>query len=178
MGCFQLACTLTNAAEHQQLKYLRMNNVNPSFTTKKERHLNSRKLNYFTYAFNSHDVNAICEMLHPKGMFFGKYTKERVAGVFYSFFFGKEGVQELHSVHINKGWSLSPIPGSEVLEIRCSDGDPFLESEVTKKFGEPQDDAIGEKVFRFCFAFKDDLISRIEYSKHFVGQDDCFKFRN
>lgn len=149
-----------------------MNKINPSITTREERHTNSRTLKYFTFAFTSHDVNSICEMLHPDGVFFGKYTKERAAGIFYAFFFGKEGIHELHSIYINRGWSLSPLPGSEVVEFRCSDGDPFLGLEARKKLGAPQDNPIGEKVLRFCFEFKDDKISRIEFSKRIIEQDE------
>jgi hypothetical protein len=55
--------------------------------------------------------------------------------------------------------------GIEVLSFSPFSGDSFLR----KRFGQPQDDSMGERVFRFCFEFKDELINRVEISRKFIG---------
>lgn len=160
-------------AGNQTLKKQPMrDNFNITQTTKEEQEANSRILKYFVFAFTAYDVKAIEEMLHPDGVFFGKYSKAKAAGKFYSFFFGSAGIHELHNMSINTGLSMFPLPGSEVVEIRCSNNDPYSGPFSRKKFGEKEDSRIGEKVFRFCFEFKDELISRIEISRKYISRDE------
>jgi hypothetical protein len=146
-------------------------NFNITILNSEEQEANSRTLKFFTYAFTAYDVKSIEELLHPKGVFFGKYSRTRAAGIFYTFFFGADGIHELHSMSINRGWSVYPLPGSEVIEIRCSNCDPFSGNSSRKKLGEPEDKQLGEKVFRFCFEFRDEQIYRIEVSRRYVSQD-------
>ena len=164
----RMAYTLPFGAANQINRLSMQNNIYITRTTNEEQKENSRILKYFVYAFTSYNVKAIEEMLHPKGVFFGKYTKSKAAGKFYSIFFGTNGIHEMHDLHINKGLSVFPLPGSEVVEIRCSNQDPFSGSMLHKKFGDKEDAIINEKVFRFCFEFKDELITRIEFSKSFI----------
>ncbi len=80
--------------------------------------------------------------------------------MFYKLFFRENGIHELYNIVVNRGIATDGIPGTEVLEFRCSDSDPH--SQVgNKKFGEPADASINERVFMFCFEFKDDKIYRI-----------------
>lgn len=137
-----------------------------------EQEANSRVLKYFTFAFSAYDMKAIEEFLHPEGIFFGKYSRTKALGYFYSLFFGEGGIQEIHCISVNHGWSVHPLPGSEVLEIRCSNFSPHTGEPIRRKFGEPEVKTAGEKVFRFCFEFKEEKIYRIEFSKRFVEQDD------
>ena len=154
------------------------NNYKTSIFTSEQREDNSRILKYFTYAFTSHSIREIEELLHPDGTFFGKYTRDKAAGIFHSIFFGESGIRELHMIHINRGWSIYPFSGSEVIEFRCSDGDPFEAPKMRKKFGQPQDDKSGEKVYRFCFEFRDELIYRLELPRRFLAQDQDMVERN
>lgn len=155
------------------------NNFNLQLASREEQTANSRILKTFTFAFTSNDIRVIEDLLHPDGVYFGKYTREKALGVFFKYFFGENGIDKLFNVHINKGWSIYPLPGSEVLEFRCADGDPFSGDPFQRKrFGQPQDNSIGERVFRFCFEFKDELISRVEISRKFIGQDDAIKDKN
>ena len=164
----RMAHPLLFGAANQINRLSMQNNFYITRTTNEEQKENYRILKYFVFAFTSYDVKAIEEMLHPKGVFFGKYSKAKAAGKFYSIFFGTNGIHEMHDLHINTGLSVFPLPGSEVVEIRCSNFSPFTGEPISKKFGEPEEKKLGEKVFRFCFEFKDELITRIEFSKSFI----------
>lgn len=137
-----------------------MNEVQISKTTLDEQISNTHFLRYFEFAFSANDVATIREKLHPDGVFFGKYSKEKAAGVFYKLFFGEDGIHELFNVMVNRGIALDGIPGAEVVEFRCSDAEPHSAA-CKKKFGTPADPSINERVFRFCFEFRDDKIFRI-----------------
>lgn len=164
----RMAHPLLFGAANQINRLSMQNNFYITRTTNEEQKENSRILKYFVFAFTSYDVKAIEEMLHPKGVFFGKYSKAKAAGKFYSIFFGTNGIHEMYNLHINTGLSVFPLSGSEVVEFRCSNFSPFTGEPISKKFGEPEEKKLGEKVFRFCFEFKDELISRIEFSKSFI----------
>jgi hypothetical protein len=143
----------------QQSKPATMRNVQITKASIDEQMSNSRFLRYFEFAFVSNDVGTLREKLHANGIFFGKYSKEKTAGIFYKMFFGSKGIHELFNVHVNRGIALDGIPGAEVVEFRFSDVDPH--SPKRREFGDPADKAINERVFRFCFEFRDDLIYRI-----------------
>lgn len=124
----------------------------------------SRLTNYFVHAFNGSNVDAIKDMLHDDGLFLGKYSKSRMLGEFYNMFFGKDHIKYIfHHSRVNRGISLDKLPGAEVVEIRTSN-DEFSKP----KLGEPADPKKEERVFRFCFRFKDDLIYDIQVPKHFI----------
>jgi hypothetical protein len=60
-------------------------------------------------------------MLHKKGLFLGKYSRERMAAEFYNMFFGKDHEKFMfHHARVNRGIALDKIPGAEVVEIRLS----------------------------------------------------------
>jgi hypothetical protein len=154
-----------------------MRDVQITKATQDEQLSNTRFLRYFEYAFTANDVGTIREKLHEDGQFFGKYTKEKAAGVFYKLFFGENGIHELFNVQLNRGVALDGIPGAEVVEFRFSDAEP--NSPITrKKFGEPADHSINERVFRFCFEFKDDLIYRIVIPKKYIELLERLKIEN
>jgi hypothetical protein len=151
-----------------------MNHAQISKATSDEQLSNSRFLRYFEFAFSANDVNTIREKLHKDGVYFGRYSSDKAAGVFYKLFFGENGIHELYNVVVNRGIALDGIPGAEVLEFRCSDSDP--RSQVgNKKFGEPADASINERVFRFCFEFRDDKIFRIVVPTKFILNVVAFK---
>ena len=133
-------------------------------STKDERSQYSRFMNYFVHAFNGSNVDALKGMLHDKGLFLGNYSKERMAAEFYNMFFGKDHEKFMfHHARVNRGIALDKIPGAEVIEIRLS-----TEERSRRKFGEPADPKTAERVFRFCFQFKYDLIYDIQVPKHFI----------
>lgn len=135
---------------------------------------NSRLLNSFLHAFIANDVNAIKGMLHDDGFYFGKYSKSKAAGYFYSLFFNeKSGIHHLFDVNVNRGIALNKIPGSEVIEIRSCH-----KHNHKSKFGSVEDIFIGERVFRFCFLFKDDLIFDIQIPTLFIEKAEELKAFN
>ena len=114
----------------------------------------SRLISCFIHAFNGSNMEALRNMLHEDGIFLGKYSKERMLGEFYNMFFGKDHIKCIfHHVHVNRGVALDKIPGGEVIEIRTS-----TEKRSKSSLGDPADPQKEERVFRFCFRFKDDLI--------------------
>jgi hypothetical protein len=148
------------------------NQIQVSISNRNEQEANSKVLKHFQYAFTSHELRAIEKLLHPQGVFFGKYSKMKAMGKFYTIFFGEDGIENLFHLSYSKGWSLHPFPGSEVLEIRCSDQNPFEGDVDIKNFGEPADHKISEQVFRFCFQFKDGMIYRLANSIQFLPQGE------
>ncbi len=141
-----------------------MNGMSITKTTAAEQIQNSRLMTYFVHAFVANNVDALKGMLHDEGLFMGKYSKAKMAGVFYNIFFGTDkGIQMLFNVNINHGVALNKIPGAEVVEIRCSDEDV-----PPTKFGEPAYTKKGERVFRFCFRFKEGKIIDLQCPTCFV----------
>ena len=59
-------------------------------TTAAEQIQNSRLMTYFVHAFVANNVDALNGMLHDDGLFMGKYSKAKMAGVFYNIFFGTD----------------------------------------------------------------------------------------
>jgi hypothetical protein len=143
-------------------------------STKDEQSQNTRLTNYFVHAFNGSNVEALKGMLHKKGLFLGKYSRERMAAEFYNMFFGKDHEKFMfHHARINRGIALDKIPGAEVVEIRLS-----TEERSKSKFGAPADPRKSERVFRFCFRFKDDLICDIQIPKHFIESPEILSDLN
>ena len=135
---------------------------------------NSKLLNCFLHAFIANDVNSIKGMLHDDGLYFGKYSKSKTAGYFYKLFFNeKNGIHDLFDVNVNRGIALNKIPGSEVLEIRCCH--KIIEK---SKFGSLEDIFIDERVFRYCFLFKDNKIIDIQIPTRFIEKADELKALN
>lgn len=134
----------------------------------------SRLTSYFVHAFNGSNVDAIKDMLHEDGLFLGKYSKTRMLGEFYNMFFGKDHMKYIfHHTRVNKGIALDKLPGAEVIEIRICN-DEFLK----RKLGEPADPKKEERVFRFCFRFKDDLIYDIQVPTRFIESAEILQDLN
>ncbi len=151
-----------------------MNNTTILKASGNEQKQNTKLLNCFMHAFIANDVNSIENMLHDDGLYFGKYSKSKVAGYFYKLFFNeKNGIHDLFDVNVNKGIALNKIPGSEVLEVRLCN-----QFKAKSKFGSIQDIFIDERVFRYCFLFKDDLIFDIQIPTRFIEKADDLKASN
>lgn len=151
-----------------------MNGISITKTTAAEQIQNSRLMTYFVHAFVANNVDALKGMLHDDGLFMGKYSKAKMAGVFYNIFFGTDkGIQMLFNVNINHGVALNKIPGAEVVEIRCSDEDV-----PPAKFGEPANTKKGERVFRFCFRFKEGKIIDLQCPTCFAECVDTITAKN
>lgn len=125
---------------------------------------NSRLIEDFIVAFMASDVSRIGELLHPSGEFFGRFNKNKALAYFHRIFFDKDGIQFKPYFHINVGISLHPLPGAEVIEIRCAEDD------VKNNFGDKEDALIGERVFYFCFSFIGRKIFSIEHPKNMQKQ--------
>jgi hypothetical protein len=151
-----------------------METINIIKSSAQERRQYSRMINAFIHAFNGTNVDALESMLHPEGLFLGKYSKKKMAGVFYNMFFGKDDIEYVFfHTHVNKGIALDKIPGAEVIEIRISD----KQLERTR-LGDPPNKSIDERVFRFCFRFHDDMIIEIQTPTKFIEQVDSLAMLN
>ena len=151
-----------------------MNNTTILKVSGNEQIQNSKLLNCFLHAFIANDINAIKGMLHDDGFYFGKYSKYKTASFFYNLFFNvHNGIHDLFDINVNRGIALNKIPGSEVLEIRCRHN-------ITKKskFGSLDNIFIGERVFRYCFLFKDNQIIDIQIPTRFIKKAEELKAFN
>ncbi len=135
--------------------------------TKQEQVNNAKLLSTFQFVFSANDFTNLKELLHPHGRFFGKMNREKVCGYFYSIFFGINGTSEKYHVQGLHGISLDASPGETVLELRCSEFDPFRDdcSLLEKNFGEKPDSRINESIHRFAFTFRDGKIFTIRIPK-------------
>ena len=71
-------------------------------------------------------------------------------------------------------------PGEVVLELRCSNFDPFTDniSIVDKAFGEKPDSSIDETIYRFAFSFKDEKIYSIRVPSKSISENNKLKENN
>ena len=74
-------------------------------------------------------------------------------------------------MEVNKGISMDDIPGEVVLELRCSDFNPFTDDaeRLNKEFGEAPYLSINELIYRFAFSFKEEKISSIRIPRKCVS---------
>ena len=139
--------------------------------TEEEQEFNSRLLSTFETMFSANAFNKLKGILHPEGTYFGKMNREKACGHFYNIFFGKDGCSEKFNMEVNKGISMDHIPGEVVLELRCSDFNPFTDDaeKLNKEFGEAPDLSINELIYRFAFSFKEEKISSIRIPRKCVS---------
>jgi hypothetical protein len=143
-------------------------------TPKTEQGLNSRILEAFKSAYSSKDVQNIKHLLHDHGRYFGKMNKEMAAGYFYGIFNGPDGIKDKYHVVENEGVSCDHFPGEIVLEIRCSDWDPFSGDIPwrSKEFGDALDHEMKEVIHQFAFTFLDGKIITIRKPLKAVGLEN------
>jgi hypothetical protein len=129
--------------------------------------LNTMVLNHFTEAFSASDVKTIRELLHPEGVFFGRYSRDRVVGQFHNLFYGEAiRLEDYGFVRYRSGIALTDIPGAEMVEIRCG------KKPIKTNFGDPPCTLNGERVIRLCFLFKDGKIFSMKVPKKFTTRKD------
>ncbi len=143
-------------------------------TPKAEQAINSRILEAFKSAYSSKDVQNIKHLLHDHGRYFGKMNKEMAAGYFYGIFNGPDGIKDKYHVVENEGVSCDHFPGEIVLEIRCSDWDPFSGDIPwrSKEFGDALDNEMKEVIHQFAFTFLDGKILTIRKPLKAVGLEN------
>ncbi len=140
-----------------------MSNTKIFRVTEDEQFINMRLLTTFEFIFSANDFHNLQGILHDNGRYFGKMNKEKACGYFYHLFFKKGGTSEKFQLHTLRGITLDHTPGETVLELRCSNQNPFIDDRAVEKrnFGEAPDTSIDEKVYRFAFSFKDEKIYSI-----------------
>ena len=139
--------------------------------SKNEQESNANILKAFAFAYASKDVQNIKNLLHTFGRYFGKMNKEMAAGYFFGIFNGPNGIKDKYHIVENEGVSCDHLPGEMVLEIRCSDRDPFS-GEIpwrSKKFGDAVDHEMKEVIHRFAFSFKEGKIFTIRKPHEAIG---------
>ncbi len=151
--------------------------IRKTVTEQKE---NSKLMEEFSHAFVASNLNAINELLHEDGVFFGNITKAKALGYFQQLFFGDEGIANCQHVYFNKGISLDLFCGAEVLEFRCQKKLQFRKNGLPyfAAFGEMQDIFSDECVFRFAFEYTDGQISAIRIPKKYIEKADRFVLEN
>jgi hypothetical protein len=125
--------------------------------------VSQRLLDTFKTIFSSTNFSHLKDILHNEGVFFGKMNRDKACGYFYNLFFNEGGTSEKFHIQFLRGITLDRYAGENVLEIRCSEFDPFTfdYAVINKKFGDELDLTINESIFRFAFSFKDDQIYTI-----------------
>jgi hypothetical protein len=138
---------------------------------------NTRMMDEFEFAFMVADIRRIRKLLHDKGLFFGKRSKSSALALFIDLLQSADSPCEKNNFHINKGFNKY---GDEVLEIRTSNSIQFNQNDepVFKEFGEPEDKALEEKVFRFSFKFREGKIYSIQIPKDIYPSVEKFKLEN
>ena len=143
-------------------------------TSEDQKIIHSRLIKSFALGFTTNSIEFLDTKLHDDGLFLNKYSKRRFLAYLYELFYDKKvGINELEVSYLNFGIALNKIPGAEVLEIRCT-----KKRYLRSKFGEMEDPFIGERVFRFCFQFKDDLIFAIEQPTRYTKYADKMMVAN
>jgi hypothetical protein len=137
-----------------------------------EQILNTQLLSAFEYAFSSNECKNIYQLLHPHGIFFSKYNRQKACGVFHNIFFGAKRIDNIFHLEVNRGITIDNYPGEVVLEFRSSDIDPFTDdvNHMGKKFGEKPDKRIKEVVNVFAFSFKDNKIYTIRRPEKCISE--------
>jgi len=139
--------------------------------SKNEQEANANILKAFAFAYASKDVQNIKNLLHSYGRYFGKMNKEMALGYFFGIFNGPNGIKNKYHIVENEGVSCDHLPDEMVLEIRCSDWDPFS-GEIpwrSKKFGDAVDHEMKEVIHRFAFSFKEGKIFTIRKPHKAIG---------
>lgn len=142
-------------------------------THEEEQLANSRIMDDFEFAFILGDILRIRHLLHNKGSFFGKRSKISALARLGRMIKVAGSPSEKNNLHINKGYTKY---GAEVLEIRTSNFMKFNENDepIFKKFGEPEDKLIEERVYRFTFKFKEGKIYSIQIPNDIYANIDKF----
>jgi ketosteroid isomerase-like protein len=148
--------------------------------TKEEQQFNSRLLSTFETMFSANSFHNLKGILHEEGVFFGRMNREKACVYFYNIFFGDNGSSEKFNLEVNRGISMDNRPGEVVLELRCSNFDPFTDnvSIVDKAFGEKPDSSIDETIYRFAFSFKDEKIFTIRVPRKSISENNKLKENN
>lgn len=141
---------------------------------------NSKLLERFSIAFSANDPKSIREMLHPDGVFFGKYNNIKAAGCFYSIFFGEKGISELHHMTIRTGFTLDHLAGEVVLEFRSSNFDPFVDNseDYSPRFGDKAYMSYEEVVYQFAFGFSGNKIISIRKPLKSISKEIMMEMLN
>ena len=142
--------------------------------SKNEQEANANILKAFAFAYASKDVHNIKNLLHTYGRYFGKMNKEMAVGYFFGIFNGPNGIKDKYHIVENEGVSCDHLPGEMVLEIRCSDWDPFS-GEIpwrSKKFGDAVDHEMKEVIHQFAFSFKEGKIFTIRKPHKAIGLEN------
>jgi hypothetical protein len=143
-------------------------------THEEEQLANSRIMDDFEFAFILGDILRIRHLLHSKGLFFGRRSKiSALAKLGKMISVAGGSPSEKNNLHINKGFTKY---GAEVLEIRTSSFMNFNNNDepILKKFGEPEDKLIEERVYRFTFKFKEGKICSIQIPNDIYPNIDKF----
>lgn len=148
--------------------------------TEEEQQFNTRLLSTFETMFSANSFNKLKDILHSKGTYFGKMNREKACGLFFTIFFGKDGCNEKFHMEVNKGISMDHIPGEVVLELRCSDFNPFTDDadRLNKEFGEAPDSSINEIIHRFAFSFKDEKIFSVRIPGKCIPDSSSLIYNN
>ena len=148
--------------------------------TIEEQQFNSRLLSTFETMFSANSFHNLKGILHAEGVFFGRMNRDKACGYFYNIFFCENGSSEKFNLEVNRGISMDNKPGEVVLELRCSNFDPFSDnvSIVDKAFGEKPDFSIDETIYRFAFSFKDEKIYSIRVPRKSISENNKLKENN
>jgi len=136
-------------------------------TDKNTQQANAKLLEAFSDAYSRKNIEQIRVLLHPFGLYFGTTNMTVALNNFSKIFNGENGIKNKFHITFNEGISCDALPGEIILEIRCSDWDPFKSAIPWKSigFGIEEDLEMNEVVHQFAFTFKDRKIFTIRTPK-------------
>lgn len=130
----------------------------------------------FIEAFQLANAEILDTILHDKGKYFGIKSKEQAIQKLQSFFTNE--LSDYVCYKFNLGISLNKLFYSPTTELRCLndlDDDKMNRADHYYKncpFGTPANLELDERVYYFCFSFKDNLINKIEIPTKYIDQFD------
>ncbi len=136
--------------------------------------LNNQAKQSFKVAFLMQDTLKLQELLHEKGIFFGKWNKGKCVNRLCATYHPGKFIETPYiGEEVNEGFSNDLNPNEITLEFRFFDFDPLFNSEqfpdVETKFQDPIRHELKEIRFYFTLRFKEGKIISIRRPKKVIA---------
>ena len=165
--CFlEMAHTLSNSGENQ----IAMQQVIIKQITDEEIYLQREIKHRLEAAILTENMTILSELLHPRGVFFGKFSRGQAMVYLIKKFDKLKRKPGRDNMNINHGFSFDHFPKQDVIEFRFSVwGSDFTVRDFTPpEFGLPKRPEFDEGITRLALEFKDDKIYSIRHPKKVI----------
>lgn len=121
-------------------------------------------------SFLTENMTHLSELLDPRGIFFGKFSRGQVMIYLIKKFDKMKRKPGRDNMNINHGFSFDHLPKQGVIEFRFSVlGSDFTGNEYTPpEFGLEKRPEFDEGIIRLALEFKEDKISSIRHPKKVI----------